>query len=317
MIMAIQTRTKTEFPNGARAAFTIFDDADQGNKQNLEPIYDVLNELEIKITRSTWVFPSRRGENTGHLLDDNYLNWLKKIWKQGFEIALHNVGNGIYTREEILEGLELFKRAFGSYPKIQCNHHSNPENVYWNPSERFSWPVSWLYIFFGKDKRTRYYGTSKGPFFWGDCFHRKIKYVRNLVFNDINTYKMDPYMPYWDPARPLVPFWFSSTDLRDCRYFTKKVNEESLDRLCNEGGCCIGYTHFGTPGFIDARGKPSKEFLRSLSYLKQRDIWIAPVSEVLDHLLNTRNYYDCELTKKKALLLSLRWAFDRIKWQKY
>ena len=32
--------------------------------------------------------------------------------------------------------------------------------------------------------------------FWGDLAHKRIEYVRNFTFTEINTIKMDPWMPY-------------------------------------------------------------------------------------------------------------------------
>jgi hypothetical protein len=303
---------KMRYPNGAKAALTIFDDADLGNRKNLEPIYGLLHEFGFRTTRSTWILPSRRSKNTGHFKDQDYLSWLKIIDRQGFEIALHNVGNGIYTRGEILEALDLFYDTFGKYPAVHTNHHSNPDNVYWNANERFMWPVSWLYRFLGKDKRNRYLGSLQGsPCYWSDVLSQQIRYVRNLTFNDINTLKKDPYMPYWDSKRPEVPFWFSSTDMRDIHYFARVLTADNLDRLCNQEGVCIGYTHFGTDGFLDSNGRPSSAFVKVLNEIKERNIWVAPVSEVLDFLLQNYRYYDSELTIKKSFLLSIRWVKDR------
>ena len=304
---------KLAFPGGSVAALSIFDDADHGNKENLEPIYDKLYEYGVITTRSTWILPSKRGGNTESLFDKIYVEWLKKIKTQGFEIALHNVGNGIYTKDEIRAGLELFKDNFDEYPKIHTNHHSNPDNVYWGTSDRFSWPINWLYHIIGKDKRKRYLGsTPNSPCFWADILSTKIKYVRNLVFNHINTLKMDPYMPYWNPKCPLVPFWFSSTDMRNVNYFSQILSEKNLDILCEERGVCIGYTHFGSPGFIEKNGNLSESFVKSVDNVKNRNIWVAPVSEILDYLLQRNGYYDCELTLLKSFVLSMRWAFNRI-----
>ncbi len=303
-----------KFPGGASAALTILDDADEGNTRNLEPLYDELHSLGFRITRSTWVLPPRRGRrDTGNLLDGAYVEWLKKIKGRGFEIALHNVGNGIYLRNEICSAIEIFKDVLGAYPNIQCNHHSNPDSVYWNYSERLAWPLNWIYPFFRRDKRKIYLGSTPGsPYFWADVLSSRIKYVRNLVFRDINTIKMDPYMPYWDPKRPLVPYWFSSTDMSNINIFSSLLTDKNLDRLCEEGGVCIGYTHLGYPDFVGSDGRPSCAFSKAIRLVKERDIWVAPVSEVLDFLMGQDDrYYDCELTWRKSLWLSMRWIINR------
>ena len=41
---------------------------------------------------------------------------------------------------------------------------------------------------------------------------RIIEQVRNFVFSDINTLKSCPYMPYQDPTKPYVNYWFASSE---------------------------------------------------------------------------------------------------------
>jgi hypothetical protein len=301
-----------EFPGGATAALTILDDADHGTRAGLEPIYDLLHENGLYTTRSTFVLPQRQGARASDLTDQTYRDWLLKIQRQGFEICIHNVGNGVFVRPEIESGLHLFQEVIGRPPIVHCNHSSNPDNLYWSPKERFSWPISWAYSLFGKDKRRHYWGAVEdSPFYWADLLQGRIKYVRNLVFNAPNTLKMDPYMPYWDPRKPLVPFWFSSTDMRDPIRLGEVLTERNLDQLCAENGACIGYTHFGHPGFLDSEGKVSADLRRVVNAIRARNIWVAPVSTVLEHLLQKRRYNDCELGRARALRLSIRWAIDR------
>ena len=47
-------------------------------------------------------------------------------------------------------------------------------------------------------------GVEGSPLFWGDKCRDHIKYVRNFVFDDINTLAACPHMPYHDRARPLT-----------------------------------------------------------------------------------------------------------------
>ncbi len=48
-----------EWPSGKKFAFTIIDDTDHGTVSNLKPVYDLLNELGIKTTKTVWVYPPR------------------------------------------------------------------------------------------------------------------------------------------------------------------------------------------------------------------------------------------------------------------
>ena len=79
----------------------------------------------------------------------------------------------------------------------------------------------------------------------------KIKYVRNYTFHNINTLQMNPAMPYHDFNKPYVNLWFSSSDGHDVNTFNNLLKEENLDRLEQEHGVCIIYTHFSNGFVID------------------------------------------------------------------
>jgi hypothetical protein len=103
-------------PNSKRFAFTIFDDTDNSTVQNVKPVYDLLTDLGFQTTKSVWVYPPR-GRFTGSCLQDpGYLSWILKLQADGFEIGLHNVGDGAFTRREIHEGLEIYRSLLGHYP---------------------------------------------------------------------------------------------------------------------------------------------------------------------------------------------------------
>lgn len=107
-----------KWPNNKKFAFTIIDDTDGGFVNNTKPIYDLLSQLNIKTTKTVWVYPPRDRFRGGYLLDNNYFNFIKELQDNGFEIALHNVGSGNFDRNEIRIGIEIFKEKIGYYPKI-------------------------------------------------------------------------------------------------------------------------------------------------------------------------------------------------------
>src|SRR5207248_1610162 len=119
--------------------------------------------------------------------------------KRGFEIALHNIGDGAFSREEILKGLEIFRETIGHYPRAQANHVSNPDNIYWGRA-RFEWPISAGYGIVARLRGGGRLSTSgedpESPHFWGDVFKERIEYIRNLTFGGIDTLACDPRMPY-------------------------------------------------------------------------------------------------------------------------
>ena len=47
-------------------------------------------------------------------------------------MAMHNVSSGDNTREEIVQGIEDFRRVFGEYPAINVHHEKSRENLYFH-----------------------------------------------------------------------------------------------------------------------------------------------------------------------------------------
>jgi hypothetical protein len=91
-----------------------------------------------------------------------------------------------------------------------------------------------------------HFGEVEGhPSFWGDLCRERIQYCRNFVFSDIDTLAVCPWMPYRDPVRPYVNAWYASTEGSHVVRFTNAISERKQDRLEEQGGACIMYTHFG------------------------------------------------------------------------
>ncbi len=257
------------WPDGKRFAFSIIDDTDRSTLRNAPLIYQFLHDHGFHSTKTVW--PTR-----GHQVpwvggdtcaDPDYMKWVLALKNQGFEIALHNVTYHTSTRQEVLQGLEQFCRYFGSYPAIHANHTGCSEDIYFGDA-RLSGINRLLYNTFTLYKHHhQFYGEVPGSkFFWGDLCKAKIKYVRNFVFLDPNTFKLCPYMPYHDPDRPYVNYWFASSDGSNGPHFNQPLSEENQDRLENEGGCCIVYTHFGARFVQDGKVNPRfQELMTRLS----------------------------------------------------
>ena len=84
-----------------------------------------------------------------------------------------------------------------------------------------------------------------------------MRYCRNFVYSDINTLKACPWMPYFDPLRPYVQKWFASSEGDRAQSFLKTIGDRNQDRLVEEGGACIMYTHFGHGYVQDGRLNPA------------------------------------------------------------
>ena len=56
-------------------------------------------------------------------------------------------------------------------------------------------------------------------------------------------------MPYRDPDRPYVNYWFASSEGAHVDSFNAMISERNQERLKNEGGACIMYAHLAR-GFL-------------------------------------------------------------------
>lgn len=301
------------FPGGAKFAFTVFDDADNATLANTGPVYELLAKHGIFTTKSVWVYPPR-GTFIGEcLLDPAYRDWILKLQGQGFEIGLHNVGDGDFSRQEILAGLDAFRDIVGSYPRTHTNHFSNPDCIYWE-DRRFERPFNLLYraayrIRHGPLRRQPGHDPAS-PHFWGDAFKQHITYIRNLTFNGINTLSYDPRMPY--VVRSKEEFsnqWFSSSDGQTVEELRDLLSKENVDALEAAGGVCIVYTHFAS-GFVGSDGNVDPEFARKIAYLGSRPGWFVPVGTLLDHLGAQGSTDDPGYAYR--LTRNVRWGIDRL-----
>ena len=127
-----------KWPNNKKFAFTIVDDTDCSNLSNAPLIYDYLNELGFKTTKSVWVFDGEIRKDNKNILgttceDEEYLNWVQSLKHKGFEIALHSTSWSRSERDKIIEGLNLYNSYFGEDPNILVQHNDtiNCESIYW------------------------------------------------------------------------------------------------------------------------------------------------------------------------------------------
>jgi hypothetical protein len=123
------------------------------------------------------------------------------------------------------------------------------------------------------------------------------------VFDDIDTLRACPLMPYHDPDRPYVRAWFASSNGCWCRHYLECLSEERQDELEASGGACIVYTHFASE-FQTAAGLDPR-FKRLMRRLAGKNGWFAPVSAILDHIARQRG--TVELSTLARQRLEWRW----------
>lgn len=297
------------FPDGKKFAFTIFDDTDYATVENVKPVYDLLYGCGIQTTKSVWVYPSRGFFNGSSLQDKEYLDFIHELQGRGFEIGLHNIGDGLFTRQEIRDGLDMFNKYIGYYPRIHSNHARNSDNLFWW-EKRFVWPVSLMYKLLSKN-RPECGGESKiNNFFWGDFAKQHIRYIRNLTFNGINTIASDPKMPYLiNKTAEFSNLWFSASEAKNVEEFIELLSPRNIDRLEKDGGVCIICTHFSS-GFVSDIGKVNPQFEKNIRYLAKKDGWFVPATTLLDHLASKQTIIDPGYLYKFGT--NIRWLSHKV-----
>ncbi len=299
------------WPDGKQFAFTIFDDTDFATVENVGPVYEFLGNLGFRTTKSVWPTKGVREPICGGATceDEPYLDWLYRLRRQGFEIGYHMATFHSSYREETRRGLDQFAALFGSAPITMANHSGCEENIYWG-SHRLTGINRLAYDLMTRFRfHNRYRGHLDGDqFFWGDLCAERVKYVRNFVFDDINTLKMCPGMPYHDPKRPYVKYWFASSEGPTLELFLRCLSEENQDRLEAERGACIMYTHLSR-GFWD--GSLNPRFKQLMERLSRKNGWFVPVGTLLDHLLRHRGEH--ALTDSDRNQLERSWLRHKIK----
>jgi hypothetical protein len=187
----------------------------------------------------------------------------------------------------------------------------NRENIYWGP-HRFGTAMNRaLYNMATRFSRRDYFKghLENTAYFWGDFCKTHITYVRNLVFKEINLNRVNPTMPYNDPDKPFVNFWFSSCEGGDVRSFNKMICEANQDRLESEGGICIMYTHFAS-GFV-SDGRLDRTFQQLMRRLVSKRGWFVSVTTLLDYLRKSRS--NPVIPRKELAHMERFWLFSKLR----
>jgi hypothetical protein len=300
------------WPDNKKFAFTVFDDTDYVTVDNVGKVYRFLADLGFRTTKSVWVYRGTEpGNCPGETCDDpEYQRWVLGLQTQGFEIGYHMATWHSSPRDRTIAALDRFAEIFGQPPSVAANHSGSRENMYWGGARigglhRFVYNLATGFRF-----ADRYRGHVEGdPYFWGDLCKQRIRYYRNLIFNDINTLRACPIMPYYDPQRPYVNYWFASSEGADVRSFNRCLSEDNQDRLEETGGACIMYAHFAC-GFVD-NGKLNGRFRELMERLARKPGWFVPVSPLLDHLQQKNGGH--VITDAERSVLERRWLWEKLR----
>ena len=301
---------RIHWPEGKDFAFTIFDDPDLQTVENGRTVYSFLSDLGFHTTAAVWPMQGNGTPAMGGATceDKQYLQWILDLQEKGFEIALHNVTYHTSTRDETRHGLEIFHRLFGHDPHSMANHTGCDEGMYWG-NARLSGFQKVIYNALHLSWQNVHQGhVETSPLFWGDLCRQRIKYVRNFSFGDINTFKVCPFMPYHDPDRPYVNYWFAVSEGARIAAFNSMLSEDNQDRLASEGGACIMYTHLAC-GFVE-NGKLNQRFKSLMERMSKMNGWFVPAHTLLDHILSTRGQHSISSGERNRL--ERQWLMHKI-----
>jgi len=301
---------RIHWPAGKKFAFTIVDDTDQSQVANTKPVYDFLAEHDIRTTKTVWPLRAKGKPITGggSLQDEDYLRWVLDLKAKGVEIAMHGVADESSPRARVIEGLDTFKALIGNDPEMHVNHVGQKEGMYWG-SARFDTPVRELYEAYLRVRKQnpQYAGhVENSPHFWGDLCRERIRFVRNMVWSDVNTLSMDPLMPYHDPRRPYVQYWYSSSHGSSVSRFCRLLSEANQDRLVEEQGACIVYTHLGSTFF-----PLNPDFVRLMRRLASLGGWFVPASTLLNYIGDQRGWTDVSKHRLRYASMQARWLSEQ------
>jgi hypothetical protein len=308
-----------------RAAFTFTDDTDFATTEKVRIIYNRLEEAGLRVTKTVWAFPATRTSGTipegmahtgsSTLADPEYCQLIKTLILKGHEISLHGASAGNNTRNETIAAYKLFNKMFGFYPKLHINHGRNIDNLYWNRDIIPRGILQFLAKLYVADKSEGH--KSDSPYYWGDICQNRIRYVRGFKSLCLNTRRFNPSMPFFDPDKPLVPRWFSCTDLADSWLVKRTITKPNLDRLICQYGVCIGYTYLSR--FVGDNGVIDGDMENALSLLSscRNSIWFAGTSDILDRLefmrnisiIRSRGYY--HITNNNAVKVDDLWIHGK------
>jgi hypothetical protein len=299
-----------KWPEGKRFAFTIFDDTDFATLKRIQPVYALLHDLGFRTTKSIWPV---RGDGQpicgGSTCEDaRYLKWALRLQSAGFEAGYHLTTFHSSNREQIIDGFTKFEDRLGTAPMTMANHFGCNEAIYWG-SNRLTGPNRALYNLLTRFHRKEIsFGHVEGSdHFWGDVCKARIKFVRNFVFREINTLKACPMMPYHDALRPYARNWFASSEGPEVRSFCRTINEAAQDRLEEEGGACIMYSHLASGFYKDGAIDP--QFKRLMQRLSRKQGWFVPVSTLLEFLLKEKGSHEISETERNNM--ERRWLWEK------
>ena len=132
-------------------------------------------------------------------------------------------------------------------------------------------------------------------YFWGDIAYEKVDFIRNLTFDEINLFNITNKVVHKRKRTKFVKNWFISSEAPDCQSFINLFTDANIQKLEDQNGLCIVYTHFGN-NFVED-GKLNEEFKTIVDKIASKNGWFVPASDILIYLdkkigISNLSYYE-------------------------
>lgn len=286
-----------KFPFGKQFAVTFIDDTDGATLKNIRPVYDFLSEKNMYITKTVW--PLKATDYSGGyknaslegetLQDQDYKYYCKELQERGFELAMHTASAGNSLRSETVQAYDFFEETFGHSPHTNIMHSRNIENIYWGKYISDNPIISKLLSILEPLEFSGHAETS--PYFWGDVCKQRTKYVRLFETMKLNTLLADPSVPFHDPSKPFVNWWFNSTyGAGIC--LINLLNDINIEKLRKNRGAGIIHMYCRHYSIKDGKHKfkLNPVFKNTVDNLMSYKMgWFVPVVELLDRFRGIRS----------------------------
>jgi hypothetical protein len=275
-------------PHPYRGGFCITDDTDAADLESVRIVYDFMDSLGLRATKTVWVFPPEEPSGIPALptsitrgvtlADPAYLNYCRTLASRGVEIALHGATAGNNRRELIQRAFAVMDANFPPASTYIC-HAKNADNPYWQEKVVARGPLALALRLYARGHHCSGEDPAS-PYFWGDLCRQRLRYIRLLRTRRINTLAANPSMPYFEREKPLVPGWFSATK----RSFREATSVEALDDLEREWGVCVLY-QYRCRHVDNSTGRVLAAFAAGAERLAARKrVWMDTATRLLDRL---------------------------------
>ena len=193
---------RADWPDGARFAFTIFDDTDRATIDNVAGVYDFLEEIGMRTTKSVWPIsipgsPLVQGATCD---DPAYAAWTVDLQERGFEIGYHGASNvtAAVRRRARTPSVRLALRPHSGGDGEPCRLPGGDDGA-----RSVSGINRLAYNVLTRLKKIgRYRGHVEGDrLFWGDLCRDQVRYVRDFTSATSIRSPYASFMPYHDPVR--------------------------------------------------------------------------------------------------------------------